>query len=135
MGYSRGGFSSKIHAVTEAKGRPLIVEITPGQAADISQAESLLTDVEAEAVAADKAYDADALVEALLGRQINVVIPPKVNRKQIREYDRELYKQRNGIERFFGKIKHYRRVFSRFEKTRRNYLAMLYFVSALIWLR
>ena len=90
MGYSRGGFSSKIHAVTEAKGRPLIVEITPGQAADISQAESLLTDVEAEAVAADKAYDADALVEALLGRQINVVIPPKVNRKQIREYDREL---------------------------------------------
>lgn len=135
MGYSRGGFSSKIHAVTEAKGRPLIVEITPGQAADISQAELLLTDVEAEAVAADKAYDADALVEALLGRQINVVIPPKVNRKQIREYDRELYKQRNGIERFFGKIKHYRRVFSRFEKTRRNYLAMLYFVSALIWLR
>ena len=135
MGYSRGGFSSKIHAVTEVKGRPLIVEITPGQAADISQAESLLTDVEAEAVAADKAYDADALVEALLGRQINVVIPPKVNRKQIREYDRELYKQRNGIERFFGKIKHYRRVFSRFEKTRRNYLAMLYFVSALIWLR
>ena len=135
MGYSRGRFSSKIHAVTEAKGRPLIVEITPGQAADISQAESLLTDVEAEAVAADKAYDADALVEALLGRQINVVIPPKVNRKQIREYDRELYKQRNGIERFFGKIKHYRRVFSRFEKTRRNYLAMLYFVSALIWLR
>ena len=91
--------------------------------------------MEAEAVAADKAYDADALVEALLGRQINVVIPPKVNRKQIREYDRELYKQRNGIERFFGKIKHYRRVFSRFEKTRRNYLAMLYFVSALIWLR
>lgn len=135
MGYSRGGFSSKIHAVTEAKGRPLIVEITPGQAADISQAESLLTEVEAEAVAADKAYDADALVEALLGRQINVVIPPKVNRKQIREYDRELYKQRNGIERFFGKIKHYRRVFSRFEKTRRNYLAMLHFVSALIWLR
>lgn len=94
-----------------------------------------MAEVEAEAVAADKAYDADALVAALLERQVKVVIPPKANRKQAREYDRELYKQRNWIERFFGKIKHYRRVFSRFEKTRRNYLAMLHFVSAIIWLR
>lgn len=112
-----------------------MLAVTPGQAADIGQAKPLLAEVDAQAVAADKAYDADALVEVLLERQVKVVIPPKANRKQAREYDRELYKQRNWIERFFGKIKHYRRVFSRFEKTRRNYLAMLHFVSVLIWLR
>ena len=135
LGRSRGGFSSKIHAVTEAKGRPLVLIITPGQSADIAQADALLSDINAEAVAADKAYDADALVVLRQARGIQVVIPPRANRNQPREYDRELYKQRNWIEPFFGKSKHYRRVFSRFEKTRRNYMAMLHFVSALIWLR
>lgn len=86
-------------------------------------------------MAADKAYDADALVARLQAKGIQVVIPPRGNRTTPRAYDREVYKQRNWIERFFGKIKHYRRVFSRFEKTRRNYMAVLDFVAALIWLR
>ena len=135
LGRSRGGFSSKIHVVTEAKGRPLVLTITPGQSADIEQAGALLSDINAEAVAADKAYDADALVVQLQAKGIHVVIPSRANRNPSREYDRDVYKQRNAIERFFGKIKHYRRVFSRFEKTCRNYKAMLHFVSALIWLR
>jgi transposase len=135
LGRSRGGFSSKIHTVTEAKGRPLRLEVTPGQVSDIGQAKTLLSGIDIEAVAADKAYDGDALVETLLAKGIEVVIPPRSNRKQPRKYNTHLYKQRNWIERFFGKIKHYRRVFSRFEKTRRNYLAMLHFASALIWLR
>jgi hypothetical protein len=76
-----------------------------------------------------------ALVETLLAKGIEVVIPPRSNRKQPRKYNTHLYKQRHWIERFFGKIKHDRWVFSRFEKTRRNSLAMLHFASALIWLR
>ena len=134
--YSRWrGFSRKIHVVTEAKGRSLMLTITLGQSADIEQADALLSDINAEAVAADKAYDADALVVQLQAKGIHVVIPSRANRNPSREYDRDVYKQRNAIERFFGKIKHYRRVFSRFEKTCRNCKAMLHFVSALIWLR
>jgi len=63
------------------------------------------------------------------------VIPPKRNRTEVREYDRHLYHERHLIECFIGKIKHYRRVFSRFEKLSKNYLGFLSFVSALIWLR
>jgi putative transposase len=66
--------------------------------------------------------------------EAEAVIPPKKNRTQQREIDRELYKDRNKVERFIGRIKHYRRVATRYEKTARNYLAMLHLVSAMVWL-
>jgi len=88
-----------------------------------------------DAVVADKGYDADAFVATVSARGATAVIPPRKNRQQPREYDRHVYKERHLIECFFGKIKHYRRIFSRFEKTARNYMGFLRFVAALVWLR
>ena len=135
LGRSRGGFSTKIHALTDALGNPLAFRLTGGQAADITQAEALLPDDPIQAVVADKGYDADAFVATVTARGAVAVIPPRKNRQQPREYDRYVYQERHLIECFFGKIKHYRRIFSRFEKTARNYLAFLCFVATLVWLR
>jgi transposase len=132
---SRGGFSTKIHALTDALGNPLDFVLTGGQAADITQAEALLPDAPIDAVVADKGYDANAFVTTVSARGAAAVIPPRQNRQQPREYDRHIYKERHLIECFFGKIKHYRRIFSRFEKTARNYMGFLRFVAALVWLR
>src|SRR5512143_1228581 len=134
-GRSRGGFSTKIHALTDALGNPLNFVLTGGQAADITQAEALLPDEPIAAVVADKGYDAKAFVATVSARGAAAVIPPRKNRQSPREYDRHSYKERHLIEGFFGKIKHYRRIFSRFEKTARNYMSFLRFVAALVWLR
>ena len=135
LGRSRGGFSTKVHAVTDALGNPLDFTLTGGQAADIAQAAGLVPDEPVDAVIADKAYDAEHFVVMLSERGIKVVIPPRANRTAPRDCDFHQYKERHLIECFFNKIKHYRRVFSRFEKTARNYLSFLRFVAVLIWLR
>ncbi len=84
---------------------------------------------------ADKAYDAEHIRDTITELGAEAVIPPKSNRQQPHEYDRELYQERHLIECFFGKLKHYRRCFSRFDKLARNYLSFLHFASTLIWLR
>ena len=83
----------------------------------------------------DKAYDADKLIEQLQKQNIIPVIPPKANRKEPREYDKHIYKERHLIECFIGKLKQFRRVFSRFEKWAKNYMNFVRFAAALIWLR
>ena len=135
VGLSRGGFSTKVHALTDALGNPLRFILTGGQESDISQAENLLAGIHAGALLADKGYDADALLDTLRENQMDAVIPPKANRTVQRPCDWYLYKERHLIECFFGKIKHYRRIFSRYEKLAINYLSMLSFVGTLIWLR
>jgi transposase len=135
LGRSRGGFSTKIHIAVDALGNPLRLLLTAGQRHDSPQAKALIEDFEPQALIADKGYDSDALIEAVTNKGIEAVIPPKKNRLVQREYDRHLYRERHLIECFIGKIKHYRRVFSRFEKLSKNYLGFLSFVSALIWLR
>ena len=135
LGRSRGGFTTKIHAVTDALGNPLKYILTGGKASDIGQAEGLLTDITTEAVLADKGYDAETLVSELAARGTAAVIPPRSNRSNPRPCDWHLYKERHLIECFFGKIKHYRRVFSRFEKTARNFMGFLQFVATIIWTR
>jgi transposase len=109
--------------------------LTAGQHHDSPQAAALIEGFEPQALIADKGYDADALIEALTAKGIEAVIPPKKNRLEQRDYDQHLYRERHLIECFINKIKHYRRVFSRFEKLSKNYLGFLSFVSALIWLR
>jgi transposase len=109
--------------------------LTAGQEADVTQGAPLIKDFTAQAVIADKGYDADELVKTIIEQQAQAVIPPRSNRKEQREYDRHLYRERHLVECFINKIKHYRRVFSRFEKLSKNYLGFLSFVSALIWLR
>jgi len=115
--------------------------LTPGQAGDSPQAQPLLEEflsepegLEVGAVLGDKGYDSNALLKYIDSLEAEVVIPPKKNRLDQREYSRELYKDRNKIERFINRIKHYRRVATRYEKTARNYLAMLHLVSSLVWL-
>jgi transposase len=135
LGRSRGGFSTKIHIAVDALGNPLRLLLTAGQRHDSPLAASLIEGYEPQALIADKGYDSDALIQAVTARGIEAVVPPKKNRTEMREYDRHLYRERHLIECFIGKIKHYRRVFSRFEKLSKNYLGFLSFVSALIWLR
>jgi transposase len=116
-------------------GNPLRLILSAGQCHDSLQATALIAGFEPQVLIADKGYDADALIEALAAKNIEAVIPPKKNRLVQRKYDQHLYRERHLIECFINKIKHYRRVFSRFDKLSRNYLGFLSFVSALIWLR
>lgn len=89
---------------------------------------------ELKAVLADKAYDSDAFVAQILSLEAEAVIPSRKGRKEPRLYDSELYKERNKVERFFGRIKHYRRIATRYEKSAQNYLSFLHVVSIMVWL-
>lgn len=135
LGRSRGGFSTKIHIAVDALGNPLRLLLTAGQRHDSVQAGALIDGFEPQVLIADKGYDSDTLLESVRAKGIEAVIPPKKNRLVQREYDRHLYRERHLIECFINKIKHYRRVFSRFEKLSKNYMGFLSFVSALVWLR
>ena len=116
-------------------GKPLRALLTPGQAADAPQVPFLFAQLAPDFAILDKAYDTDAVL-AFFARQGTIpVIPPKANRVVQRDYDRQLYQERNWIERFIGRIKQFRRVFSRFDKYARTYLHFIHFACALIWLR
>ena len=125
LGRSRGGFSTKLHAAVDALGNPLRFIVTAGQPAEITQAEVLVSGFSAEAVVADKGYDSDAFVDQIEQSGAEAVIPPRRHRKEPRDYDANLYADRNKIERLFGRLKHYRRIATRYEKTARNYLAFV----------
>jgi transposase len=84
---------------------------------------------------ADKGYDSDDFIESLIAKQCEIVIPYRQGRKVPREHDENTYKERNAIERFFGKIKHFRRIFSRYDKSAQSYLSFLYLAGGLIWIR
>ena len=100
----------------------------------MTQAESLLAPFDFDAVIADKGYDSDPLRELLAAQQVEVVILSRRNRKQPRDYDRIRYRERNIVERFINKVKWYRRIFTRYEKLARRFIAFLHFASTLIWL-
>lgn len=135
LGRSKGGFSTKIHTLVDALGNPLKFIITAGQRNDITQADSLIKDISNTVVIADKAYDADSFLQTIEKQGSIAIIPPRKNRKAHREYDKHLYKERHLIECLFGKIKHYRRLFSRFDKTATAFMGFLNFVGVLIWIR
>ena len=126
--------TTKVHAVVDALGNPVALSLTPGQAADITQAAPLLAQLEPQAVIADKGYDADALVATLEERGITPIIPPKANRKEPRKTDFALYRERNLVERFFNKLKQYRGIATRFDKLATTFLAGVLLVCVLIWL-
>ena len=135
LGRSRGGFSTKIHISVDALGNPLRLILTAGQSHDSTQAEALIAGYDFERLIADKSYDVAALLQIIAAAGAEAVIPPRANRKAQRDYDEHLYKERHVVECFINKIKHYRRIFSRFEKLAKRYLSFLSFASALIWLR
>ena len=119
----------------DSLGNPLHILLTGGQRHDVSQAESLLADFQSQYVIADRGYDSNAFVALVEQRNAEAIIPPRRNRKEQRPYDQHLYKERHLIECFINKIKHYRGVFSRFDKLARRYLSFILFASTLIWLR
>jgi len=136
MGRSRGGLTTKIHAVVDAKGLPIRLGLTPGQAYDGEVAMGLLNALPEDAmVLADKAYDANAIREMIDGQGAWANIPPKSNRKDPICFSPHLYKARNLVERFFNKIKHFRRIATRYDKLAANYMAMIKLASIRVWLR
>jgi transposase len=135
LGRSKGGFTSKIHATVDALGNPLKFIITPGQQSDITQANFLLKDVVNSYVLADKGYDSSDLRLKIIEQNCIPVIPSRSNSRNPYQYDKYVYKERHAIECLFSKMKHFRRVFSRFYKSMRNFSAFLSFVGVCIWLR
>jgi len=134
LGRSRGGFSSKIHVSVDALGNPLRFTLTAGQRHDITQARDLVVGFHFERLIADRAYAAQDFVDAIVDGGAEAVIPPHQRALEQRPYDTWLYRERHLIECFMNKIKHYRRIFSRFDKLASRYLGFLQFVGVLIWL-
>jgi transposase len=135
LGRSRGGFSTKLHVSVDGLGNPLRFRLSGGQRHDITQAEALVPEDKFDRLIADRSYAAEDFLRLIAARHAVAVIPPRANRKEQREYDKHLYKERHLVECFINKIKHYRRIFSRFEKWAKRYLGFLSFVGTLIWLR
>ncbi len=126
--------STKIHTAVDALGNPLRWILTGGEVADITQAPALIKGFGVKVVVGDKGYDADALVALINAAGAQAVIPPRSNRTEQRDYDRHVYKDRNLVERFFARLKQFRRIATRYEKLARNFNSMLNLTCAYIWL-
>ena len=133
LGRSRGGFTTKVHAACDALGNPLRFYITAGQRSDYVKALDLIQGFEMEALLADKGYDADYIVAAIGSAQ--AVIPPRSMRKSKRSYDIDLYKERNHVERMFNKLKHFRRVATRYDKLAVVLLSFIHVAAIYILLK
>ena len=136
MGRSRGGLTTKIHALVDAEGLPIALKLTEGQAHDGKSAGDMLDAlVEGQILLADRAYDSDALRESLAERGAWANIKPMPNRKNVPSFSVYLYRYRNLVERFFNKIKHYRAVATRYDKRPENFLAGIKLASLRLWMR
>lgn len=135
MGRSRGGLSTKIHAAGDALGLPVRLIATAGQRNDITAAHDLVDGLNADALLADKGYDAGHLIEKLEKAGTEIVTPPIRGRTIQRTYDAALYKERNRIERFFNKLKQFRRVATRYDKLLANFMGFVKLAAILIWLK
>jgi transposase len=136
MGRSRGGLTTKIHALVDANGNPIVLKLTEGQAHDGKSAHDMLDRLEAgQILLADRAYDSDALRESLIRRGAWANVKPMPGRVNIPAFSAFLYRYRNLVERFFNKLKHFRAVATRFEKHDANYLALVKLAAARIWMR
>ena len=136
MGRSRGGLTTKIHALVDAMGLPIGLKLTEGQAHDGRSAADMLGGVgQGNTLLADRAYDSNALRDELAARGATANIRPMPQRLETPAFDPELYKDRNRVERFFNKIKHFRGVATRFDKTAENFLAGVKLASIRVWLR
>lgn len=139
IGHSRGGATTKIHALCEASGNPIKLILTKGHAHDLKAAPVLVaaTEDDCRALLADKAYDATHIRRMARERGIEPVVPFRSCTQEGRRdgYDKELYKLRHLIENLFCRIKSFRAVATRYDKTARNYLATVYLAGAALWLR
>lgn len=135
-GRSRGGLTTKIHALVDAEGLPIALKLTEGQAHDGRSAREMLDRLgEGQILLADRAYDADELRVSLKQRGAWANIKPMPNRKNIPAFSPWLYRFRNLVERFFNKLKHFRAVATRYDKRDDNFLASVKLASFRIWCR
>ena len=134
IGHSRGGPTTKIHALVDALGRPVQFALTEGQTHEMRAAEVLVAEVRDAYVIGDRAYDAAALRKQLKDQGCRVVIPSHPTRRVQRRYDRVLYRMRHRVENFFQRLKPFRRVATRYEGLACNFAGMVTLASALTWL-
>jgi transposase len=136
MGRSRGGLTTKIHALVDANGNPIILKLTAGQAHDGRSAIDMIDNVGAgQILLADRAYDSDAMRKTLSDRGAWANVKPMPGRKNVPAFSPFLYRYRNLVERFFNKLKHFRAIATRFEKHDANYLALVKLAASRIWMR
>src|SRR6478752_2087265 len=136
LGRSRGGLTTKIHVVVDAQGLPIRLGLTAGQTHDGQIVDRLLDHLGPRTIVlADKAYDADRIRDLIQEQGATPNIPPKSNRRWKPCFSKRLYRERNLIERFFSKLKHFRRVATRYDKLAANFLAMVQLASMRLWLR
>ena len=136
MGRSKGGLTTKIHALVDANGLPILLKITPGQAHDGRSAADMFKSLrDGDVLLADRAYDSDGLRAEMAERGVwaNIRAMPGRTRKPV--FSPYLYKLRNAVERFFSKIKHYRAIATRYEKHPENYLALIKLAAVRIWMK
>jgi transposase len=132
MGRSRGGLTTKIHALVDANGLPVALKL----AHDGKSAQNMLTRLgPGQILLADRAYDSDALRQEVASQGAWANIKPMPGRVRIPAFSAFLYRYRNLVERFFSKLKHFRAIATRFEKHDANYLALIKLASARIWMR
>jgi transposase len=127
--------STKLHVAVDALGNPLRVRLTPGQRHEATQARALVEGFATGWVIADTAFDSDDFRAGLAEQGIGTVIPSNKSRSRPIPYDQHLYKERHLVECFINKVKHFRRIATRYEKTARNFLAMVSLACTMIWLR
>lgn len=136
MGRSRGGLTTKIHALVDANGLPILLKLTAGQAHDGRSADDMLDGLgQGQILLADRGYDSDPLRAQLARNGAWGNIKPMPGRVNIPAFSTYLYRFRNLVERFFNKLKHFRAVATRFEKHDDNYLALVKLAAARIWMR
>ena len=131
IGKSRGGNTTKIHVTVNEKGLPIRLILSEGNRNDIKYADKLIENLEVKTVLGDKGYDANWFRKLIA----NPCIPPRRNRKEIILYDKELYKNRNVVERFFLKIKSYRKIATRYEQTANSFLGLVKLVASIVIMR
>jgi transposase len=136
MGRSRGGLTTKIHALVDAHGLPIQLKLTEGQAHDGRSAADMLDSIgDGQVLLADRAYDSDLLRQTLAARGAWANVKPMPGRRHPPAFSPFLYRYRNLVERFFNKLKHFRAIATRYEKHDANYLALTKLAATKIWMR
>ena len=126
MGRSRGGLTTKLHALVDADGRPVGLRLTGGQVHDACEAEALIEAIpEGATLLGDKGYDSDLFRAALSARGITPCIPPRSNRKVQYHYDKAIYKKRHLVENLFAKIKDWRRIHTRYDRCAHTFMSSI----------
>ena len=135
MGHSRGGLTTKIHALVDAEGRPIRLKLTPGQAGDAPVGTEFVADLAPGAtLIADRAYDTNPIRDGAASRGVWANIPPRVIRKQAFSFSPWVYRQRNLVEHFFNRIKQFRGLATRYDRRPDNYLAALKLAAIRFWI-